>query len=175
MVSQILIILGSKTDEDTLIKSGMLDILQALGIKWKLHYISAHRNPDDLRNICLAAAANGAIKIIIAAAGMMPGLPGSVASWVLPHILTLGVVLDSSSIKGKHTIATAISMPSGVPLPYAGIGEAGLKNAALIAAQIISAGDQEMAEKLSKYWKDNNKNPTLDAMTSETYNKPLKE
>ncbi len=169
---QVLIISGSKTDEDIIIKSGILDVLQALGIKWKLHYISAHRNPDDLREKCLSAIEEG-VKVIIAVAGMMPGLPGSVAGWVLPRIITLGVVLDSGPIKGKHTIATAISMPSGVPLPYVGIGEAGLKNAALTAALILSVGNQEMAKKLSEYWKDNNKKATFDAMSSETYKKPL--
>jgi 5-(carboxyamino)imidazole ribonucleotide mutase len=171
-MTQVLIISGSKTDECSIVKSGMLDVLQAFGISWKLHYISAHRNPGKLREICLSAIDNG-VKIIIAAVGMMPGLPGSVAGWVLPDIITLGVVLDSNPIKARNTIATAIAMPPGVPLPFVGLDEAGLKNAALTAVQIISLGDQEMAKKLSKYWEDNNKKPFPDAMTSETYKKPL--
>ncbi len=166
--SPIRIILGSKNDRPVVDDSGMLDILQKLGVRWSLSYISAHRNKQSLADYCREAIENG-VKVFITAAGMMPALPGDVAGWTDALCLVIGVVLDSSTIPGRDTIATATAMPNGTPVAFAGIGKHGLKNAAILAVQALACGDPSLKEALRKYREKNNPEPQPDVETSESY------
>lgn len=166
---EVQIILGSSSDKEIADDSGMFSILRELGLEWQLSYISAHRQKEALRTYCLEAKENG-VKVFITAAGMMPGLPGDVAGWTDAEIPVIGVVLDSPTIPGKDTIATAVSMPQGTPVLFAGIGKPGLANAAIAAAQILAIEDPGGKTDLMIYRKRNNPKPEIDVESSDHHN-----
>jgi len=162
------IILGSKNDRTVVDESGMLDILQKLVVPWSISYISAHRHAGELLDYCREVIKNGA-KVFITAAGMMPALPGVVASATKAETPVIGVVLDSPTISGKDTIATAVSMPKGTPVLFAGIGKYGLANAAIAAAQILAVDNPPLRERLLAFRAENNPEPEIGVESSKTY------
>ena len=133
------VIIGSKTDEPLI--QPALDILEQLGIKYDFSILSAHRNPDKVREYGLAAEENG-IEVIIAAAGAAAHLPGAMASWT--NVPVIGVPLPTSELKGIDSLYSIVQMPSGVPVASVGIGTSGAKNAALLAAQILGLKYKEI-------------------------------
>ena len=133
------VIIGSKTDEPLI--QPALDILEQLGIKYDFSILSAHRNPDKVREYGLAAEENG-IEVIIAAAGAAAHLPGAMASWTTVPVI--GVPLPTSELKGIDSLYSIVQMPSGVPVASVGIGTSGTKNAALLAAQILGLKYKEI-------------------------------
>src|SRR4030043_2268908 len=122
------IVIGSKNDEP--LKQPALDILQQLNIKYELSILSAHRNPDKVREYASKAGKKG-IEVIIAAAGAAAHLPGVLASWTTLPVI--GVPLPTSDLKGVDSLLSIIQMPGGVPVACVAIGSAGAKNAALVA------------------------------------------
>lgn len=164
------IVLGSENDEETLQNSGALTVLNEIGISWAYHFCSAHRNPDDLDVFCNEVLLKTDTKVFIAAAGMKPDLPAAIASHARA-VPVLGVVLDSSTIRGSETVATACVMPKGVPVNILGIGKAGLYNAAIAAAQIIALGNERIRTNLKHYLAQNNKQAKFNAQ----FNLPLQE
>lgn len=138
------IVIGSKTDEP-MIKPA-LEMLAQLGIKYEFTTISAHRNPEKIREYGLKAKEKG-LEVIIAGAGAAAHLPGVLASWsTLPVI---GIPLPTSELKGIDSLYSIVQMPSGVPVACMGIG--GAKNAALLAAQILGVKYQEIREAYEEY------------------------
>lgn len=131
-MSLVAIVIGSKTDE-TLIKSA-LDVLNEFKIDYELIILSAHRKPEKVRQFALEAASKG-FEVIIAAAGFAAHLPGVIASWTALPVI--GVPLPTSDLKGLDSLYAIVQMPGGVPVACTGIGTAGAKNAALLAAQIL--------------------------------------
>jgi 5-(carboxyamino)imidazole ribonucleotide mutase len=145
-MSMVGIVIGSKTDEP-LMKS-TLEILEQLGIKYEFSVISAHRNPDKIREYGLNAKEKG-LEIIIAAAGAAAHLPGVIASWTT--IPVIGVPLPTSDLKGIDALYSIVQMPSGVPVACVAIGASGAKNAALLAAQILGIKYKEIREAYEEY------------------------
>jgi 5-(carboxyamino)imidazole ribonucleotide mutase len=96
--------------------------------------MSAHRNPNRVREYGLNASEKG-VEVIIAAAGAAAHLPGVLASWTT--IPVIGVPLPTSDLKGIDSLYSIVQMPAGVPVACVGIGVSGAKNAALLAAQIL--------------------------------------
>jgi len=140
------IVIGSKTDTE-LIQTA-LDTLKQLGVDYELSVISAHRNPEKLREYGLEAEKRG-LKVIIAAAGRAAHLPGVLASWTTLPVI--GVPLPTSELKGVDALLSISQMPGGVPVACTGIGQSGAKNAALLAAQILGAEHKEIKEAYRKY------------------------
>jgi 5-(carboxyamino)imidazole ribonucleotide mutase len=140
------IVIGSKTDEEMI--EPALEMLRKLGIDYEVSVISGHRNPEKAREYGLQAAERG-IEVIIAAAGYAAHLPGILASWTTMPVV--GVPLATSDLKGVDALFSISQMPSGVPVACVGIGESGVKNAALLAAQILGIGHGEIKEAYYKY------------------------
>jgi len=140
------IVIGSKTDTE-LIQTA-LDTLKQLGVDYELSVISAHRNPEKLREYGLEVEKRG-LKVIIAAAGRAAHLPGVLASWTTLPVI--GVPLPTSELKGVDALLSISQMPGGVPVACTGIGQSGAKNAALLAAQILGAEHKEIKEAYRKY------------------------
>lgn len=140
------VIIGSKTDE-SLIKPA-LETLEQLGIKYEFSVISAHRNPEQVREYGLKAKEKG-LEVIIAAAGAAAHLPGVIASWTTLPVI--GVPLPTSELKGIDSLYSIVQMPSGVPVACVGIGASGAKNAALLAAQILGLKYKEIEDALEEY------------------------
>jgi len=140
------IVIGSKTDTELI--QPALDMLKQLGIDYELSVISAHRNPEKLREYGLEAEKRG-LKVIIAAAGRAAHLPGVLASWTTLPVI--GVPLPTSELKGIDALLSISQMPGGVPVACMGIGKSGAKNAALLAAQILGAANKEIKEAYRKH------------------------
>ena len=136
------IVVGSKSDLPVMQKCA--DILDQLGVESELRVLSAHRTPAQLGEWARGARERG-LKVIVAGAGMAAHLPGAAAAWsTLPVI---GVPLASGHLNGLDSLLAIVQMPPGVPVATVAVGEAGAKNAAYLAAQIIGLSRPEVAEK----------------------------
>jgi 5-(carboxyamino)imidazole ribonucleotide mutase len=140
------IVIGSKSDTELM--QPALDMLEELGIQYELSVISAHRNPESVREYGLEAETRG-FKVIIAAAGYAAHLPGVVASWTTLPVI--GVPLPTSELKGVDALLSITQMPGGVPVACTGMGRSGAKNAALLAAQILGVQYEEIREHYRRY------------------------
>ena len=138
------IVMGS--DSDLKVMSKAADMLEELGIEYEITIISAHRQPDALINWCRTAEDRD-VKVIIAGAGMAAALPGMCAAlFTLPVI---GVPLAGSKLDGMDAVFSIMQMPPGVPVATVAID--GAKNAAILAAKILAASDEELLNKLKAY------------------------
>lgn len=151
------VIMGSKSDFETMNKA--CEILDQFKIPYETKIISAHRTPDRLYDFAKNAKKNG-IKVIIAGAGGAAHLPGMTAA--LTTIPVLGVPIMSKSLKGLDSLFSINQMPAGIPVGTLAIGEAGAKNAALLAIAILAIEDKKIDQKLQKYRTDQTKSVALD-------------
>ena len=140
------VVIGSKTDTELI--QPALDMLKQLGIDYELSVISAHRNPEKVREYGLGAEKRG-LKVIIAAAGKAAHLPGVIASWTTLPVI--GVPLPSGELEGVDALLSISQMPGGVPVACMGVGKSGAKNAALFAVQILGTDSKETREAYRKY------------------------
>ena len=145
-MAQVGIMMGSKTDAD-MIKPA-LEVLEQLGVDYEVSIISAHRNPEKVREYGLKAAERG-FEVIIAAAGYAAHLPGILASWTTVPVI--GVPLPTSELKGVDALLSMAQMPAGVPVACVGIGKSGARNAALLATQILGMKHEEIKKAYNKY------------------------
>jgi 5-(carboxyamino)imidazole ribonucleotide mutase len=143
------VVIGSKSDTEPV--QPALDMLKQLGIDYELFIISAHRKPEKAREYGLSAEKRG-LRVIIAAAGYAAHLPGILASWT--SLPVIGIPLATSDLKGIDALLSISQMPGGVPVACVGIGAAGARNAALLAAQILAADHKEIREAYLKYKQD---------------------
>ncbi len=123
-----------------------LDVLSSLEIPWEVKITSAHRTPDATHAYVKDADARGC-DAFIAAAGLAAHLAGAVAALTLKPVI--GVPLDAGPLKGMDSLLSTVQMPGGIPVATVAIGKAGAKNAAYLAAQILSLGDPELAQRLA--------------------------
>ena len=140
------IIMGSRSDWETMQPAS--ELLDALGIAHECKVVSAHRTPERMRDYARSAAGRG-LKAIIAGAGGAAHLPGMTAAqtW-LP---VLGVPVQSRALNGLDSLLSIAQMPAGVPVGTLAIGEAGAKNAALLAAAIVGTSDPAVAKRLEAW------------------------
>ena len=140
------VVMGSKSDAEAM--QPALDILREFGIDFEVSVVSAHRTPEKARQYGLAARGRG-IEVIIAAAGGAAHLPGVLASWTTLPVI--GVPLASSELKGVDALYSIVQMPAGIPVAGVAIGNAGAKNAAFLAAEILGLKHQEIAKAYEEY------------------------
>jgi 5-(carboxyamino)imidazole ribonucleotide mutase len=143
---KVLIILGSKSDLETV--SGCGQLLEKFGISYIQEVSSAHRNPVKTVELVKKAERDG-IKVIIAAAGMAAHLPGVVASQTILPVI--GIPIAGSALNGMDALLSIVQMPAGVPVATVAIGSHGAKNAALLAIEILALSDENLAQKLRDY------------------------
>jgi 5-(carboxyamino)imidazole ribonucleotide mutase len=138
------LIMGSTSDWETMRHAA--EILTALGVAHERRVVSAHRTPDLLVEYATHAAARG-LQVVIAGAGGAAHLPGMVAAQTCLPVL--GVPVQSRALNGLDSLLSIVQMPAGVPVGTLAIGEAGAKNAALLAAQILALNDSALGERLA--------------------------
>ena len=138
--------MGSRSDWPTMKKAA--DALDALGVAYEAKVVSAHRTPQRLVEFSTGAQAAG-YKVIIAGAGGAAHLPGMVASMTILPVL--GVPVQSKALNGLDSLLSIVQMPGGVPVATLAIGEAGAKNAGLLAAQILALADPGLAQRLADF------------------------
>lgn len=134
------VIMGSRTDYGALEKACLL--LEEFGIPFESLVISAHRTPDRMFEFAKTAKSRG-IKVIIAGAGGAAHLPGMVAS--LTTLPVIGVPVKSKALNGLDSLLSIVQMPAGVPVATVAIGEAGAKNAAILAASILGIENKDIS------------------------------
>lgn len=140
------IIMGSKSDWPTMEVASKT--LTDFGVEHESKIVSAHRTPDLLFEFAKSAESRG-IEVIIAGAGGAAHLPGMCASQtVLP---VLGVPVESKALKGLDSLLSIAQMPAGVPVGTLAIGNAGAKNAALLAVAILANSRPELRKKLHEF------------------------
>jgi phosphoribosylamine--glycine ligase len=144
--AQVAIVMGS--DSDLKVMEGAAELLKKFGISCEMTIASAHRTPDRACSFAANAKDRG-LKVIIAGAGMAAHLAGVLAAHTTLPVI--GVPIDSGALNGLDALLSTVQMPPGVPVATMGIGKAGAKNAAILAAQIIGISDQEVAEKLTAH------------------------
>ncbi len=146
METLISIIMGSQSDFKTMQEAAA--ILEALCVPFETQIISAHRTPDRLCSFAKEAKGRG-IQVIIAGAGGAAHLPGMVAS--MTTLPVLGVPIQSRALNGLDSLLSIVQMPGGVPVGTLAIGEAGAKNAGLMAASIVALSNPEIAANLEEW------------------------
>ena len=133
------VVMGSKNDASLM--QPALEALEKLGILYEVRVLSAHRQPEKVREYAQSAAGRG-LEVLIAGAGMAAHLPGVLAGWTpLPVI---GVPLASGALQGIDALLSIVQMPPGVPVACVGIG--GARNAALLAAQMLGLKHEEIKQ-----------------------------
>ena len=143
------IVMGSDSDL-TYLEPGVA-LLKKFGIPHEVRVLSAHRSPARVAEYAEGAAGRG-VQIIIAGAGWAAALAGvCAASTTVPVI---GVPIPNSPLLGLDSILATVQMPGGVPVACMALGEAGAKNAAVFAAEIIALNDAKLREKLATYKKE---------------------
>ena len=138
------IIMGSRSDWPTL--KAAAEALESLGVAYEAKVVSAHRTPERMYAFAKGAKAAG-FKVIIAAAGGAAHLPGMTAS--MTELPVLGVPIESKALKGMDSLLSIVQMPAGIPVGTLAIGEAGARNAGLLAAQILALSDPALADRLA--------------------------
>lgn len=139
------IIMGSQSD--LAIMQQAADFLKSQDIAYELTVVSAHRTPERMFDYAKTAKSRG-IKVIVAGAGGAAHLPGMVASCTTLPVIGVPI-LSSNSIDGWDSILSILQMPSGIPVATVALN--GAMNAGILAAKIIGASDESVAERLEKY------------------------
>ena len=151
--------MGSYSDWATMKEAAQL--LKNFSVDFEVNVVSAHRTPERMFEYAKSAVERG-IKIIIAGAGGAAHLPGMVAS--LTPLPVIGVPVKSRALSGIDSLLSIVQMPAGIPVATVAIGDAGAKNAALLAIQMLGMNDAILQQKIVDYRNE------LKQAVSENYN-----
>lgn len=143
---KVAIIMGSTSDMPTMQQA--VDMLTQFEIPHDVKIVSAHRTPEFMFSFATTAEDNG-YDVIIAGAGGAAHLPGMVAS--LTTLPVIGVPIQSRALSGKDSLLSIVQMPGGVPVATMAIGDAGAKNAGILAAQILALSNRDLSLKLKTF------------------------
>ncbi len=146
-IKKVAVIMGSDSDMPVLTKA--IKTLEDFGIQSEVHIMSAHRTPERACGFATNAKENG-FGVIIAAAGKAAHLAGVLAAHTTLPVI--GLPIKSSTMDGLDSLLSTVQMPKGIPVATVAID--GAENAAILAAQIMSVYNDELAQKLSKMKED---------------------
>ncbi|MBK4138863.1 5-(carboxyamino)imidazole ribonucleotide mutase [Corynebacterium macginleyi] len=144
MEPQVGIIMGSDSDWPTVEPAA--EVLADFGIPFEVGVVSAHRTPEQMLAYAKGAHSRG-LKVIIACAGGAAHLPGMVAA--ATPLPVIGIPRALKDLDGLDSLLSIVQMPGGVPVATVSIG--GAKNAGLLAARILGAGDPALQDKMVAY------------------------
>jgi 5-(carboxyamino)imidazole ribonucleotide mutase len=136
------ILMGSDSDLPQV--EPALDTLAKLKIEYEVKVTSAHRTPDITHNYVKDADKRGC-SVFICAAGMAAHLAGAVAAATVKPVIGIPI---NASMNGLDSLLSTVQMPGGIPVATVAIGKAGAKNAAYLAAQMMSLADADLAVRL---------------------------
>lgn len=135
------VIMGSKSDWPTM--QHAVEMLEKFNVPYETRVVSAHRTPDLMFDYAEQAEARG-LQVIIAGAGGAAHLPGMVAAKTVVPVL--GVPVQSRALRGQDSLLSIVQMPGGIPVGTLAIGEAGAKNAGILAAMIVGNHNAQVRE-----------------------------
>ena len=140
------LIMGSASDWPTLRR--VSEVLDEFEVPHEARVVSAHRTPDAMADYARSAEERG-LRVIVAGAGGAAHLPGMVAAHTTVPVL--GVPIESRVLRGVDSLLSIVQMPAGVPVGTLAIGEAGAKNAALLAVGMLATTDPGLRERLRRF------------------------
>ncbi len=143
------VVMGSESDRPTMDEG--IKILESLGIPHEVHVMSAHRTPGRVRDFSRSASSKG-IEVIIAGAGGAAHLPGVIAGQTILPVI--GVPMSTSLMGGLDSLLSIVQMPGGVPVATVATGNAGARNAAYLAAGILSLSHPDIRARYHKFRAD---------------------
>ncbi|HEX3219369.1 MAG TPA: 5-(carboxyamino)imidazole ribonucleotide mutase [Candidatus Limnocylindria bacterium] len=143
------VICGSRSDLPAL--KGCFDVLDSYAIGWEASVISAHRQPEALRDYITEAEGRG-VRLFIGAAGLAAHLPGVLASMTARPVI--GIPLDGGALGAADALYSIVQMPPGVPVAAVAIGSAGAKNAGHLAARMLALADADVAARVESFRQD---------------------
>ncbi|MBI1246293.1 5-(carboxyamino)imidazole ribonucleotide mutase [bacterium] len=146
------VIMGSKSDWETMKQA--CDVLESFDVPYEKRVVSAHRTPAWMNEYATTAVSRG-LKIIIAGAGGAAHLPGMVASQTTLPVL--GVPVKSRALSGLDSLLSIVQMPGGIPVGTLAIGDAGAKNAGLLAVRILATTDNKLQKRLAEFQEEQTK------------------
>lgn len=142
MKRKVAIVMGSSSDLRVMEEA--VKVLGELGVEAEVDIVSAHRTPQKMFDFARQAHTRG-IRVIIAGAGGAAHLPGMIAA--ITPLPVIGVpVKSSNSIDGWDSVLSILQMPSGVPVATVALD--GARNAGILAAQILAAGDEKLLQRV---------------------------
>ena len=144
---KVAIIMGSRSDWSVM--KAAAAALDHLGVAYDARVVSAHRTPQRMVEFATTAKAKG-FEVIIAGAGGAAHLPGMTASMTPLPVLGVPVPVKDG-LKGIDSLLSIVQMPGGIPVGTLAVGEAGAKNAGLLAAQILALHDADLAVRIDAY------------------------
>ena len=137
------IIMGS--DSDLPLLENTMSVLKGFGIPFEARVASAHRTPDVVSEYVADAQSRGCA-VFIGAAGLAAHLAGAIAARTTRPVI--GIPCDGGPLSGVDALYSTVQMPGGIPVASVAVGKAGAKNAAYLAAQIITLTDPEVDAKV---------------------------
>jgi 5-(carboxyamino)imidazole ribonucleotide mutase len=140
------VIMGSKSDWETM--QHAVEVLEQFEVAHEKRVVSAHRTPRWMCEYAQAAVRRG-LRVVIAGAGGAAHLPGMIAAQTTLPVL--GVPVQSRALNGIDSLLSIAQMPGGVPVGTLAIGNAGARNAALLAIRILALDDATLHERLTEY------------------------
>lgn len=140
------IVMGSRSDWPTMQVAA--STLRDFDVSHECRVVSAHRTPDWMAEYGKSAVERG-LKVIIAGAGGAAHLPGMLAAHTILPVL--GVPVKSRALNGLDSLLSIVQMPGGVPVGTMAIGDAGARNAALLAVRILATGNEELQQRLTDF------------------------
>ena len=138
--------MGSASDEPVVQEA--VNLLEQLNIDYEVRVMSAHRNPERVREYALGARERG-IEVLISAAGGSAALGGVLASWTTLPVI--GIPLASSELHGMDALMATAQMPPGIPVACMAVGAWGARNAALFAAEILALKYEDIRRSSDEY------------------------
>lgn len=139
------ILMGSKSDLE--IMQAGAEILRGLEIPYEIRITSAHRTPANTQSYIKEAEQRGC-EVFIAGAGLAAHLAGATAAHTLKPVI--GVPIDAGPLQGLDSLLSTVQMPAGIPVATVALGKTGAKNAAYLAAQILSLKNTDLAARLKQ-------------------------
>jgi len=141
----VVLLMGSSSDWPLLRPAA--EVMQQLGLSFRVHVASAHRTPERTVELVRESERDGC-QAFICAAGMAAHLAGVVAAHTLLPVL--GVPLPGGVLDGVDALLSTVQMPGGVPVATFAVGPAGARNAAVFAGEIVAAARPDVAASLRR-------------------------
>ena len=135
------VVMGS--DSDWPVMEAAVTALDELAVACEVDVVSAHRMPEEMLEYGRSAEERG-LRVLVAGAGGAAHLPGMLAS--VTSLPVIGVPVPLRHLDGLDSLLSIVQMPAGVPVATVSVG--GARNAGLLAARILGAGEGAEAERL---------------------------
>lgn len=148
MSVRVAVVMGSSSDRPTM--EAAVATLKELGVEAEVKVLSAHRTPDAVREWVRGLEERG-IRVVIAAAGGAAHLAGAVAAHTTLPVIGVPLASPNAVAGGLDALLSTVQMPRGVPVATVAVGEPGAANAGILAAQILSVGDPDLAKRLREH------------------------